>query len=91
MDNVQMDNNFLEVVDRFTEALIAKIDAQQEPVRLLTLHDVAELLSISHQHLTKNVMHNPGFPKPVRLNERGSLRFYKHEIEEYILGLKERV
>ncbi len=90
MEDINNFEGIQQLADLLLKTLERKIEISQEPMRLLTLHEVAELLSISHQHLTKNVMHNPGFPKPVRLNERGSLRFYKHEIEEYMWGLKKK-
>lgn len=56
--------------------------------KLLSVLQVSEKLSISTSYLTKHIMHRKGFPKPVRLTEKGDLKFYAHEVDEYILRLR---
>ncbi|UNM95534.1 hypothetical protein MMG00_09905 [Ignatzschineria rhizosphaerae] len=79
------DKQFLEF---FRQMIREEIGAKNDDTKIISVAKVAEKLDISVVHLTKNIMHTPGFPKAVRLTVKGDLRFYEHEINEYILGLR---
>lgn len=87
-----MNNNtqMIEFLDAFKQIIREEINLADTGPRLLSLQETAERLSISAIYLTKHVMHQSDFPKPVRIKERGSLRFYEHEINDYIFRLRER-
>ena len=81
------DRQFIEF---FRQMIREEITAKENGPKLISVTEVANRLDISTIYLTKDIMHMPGFPKPTRLKPKGDLRFYEHEIDEYILKLGER-
>lgn len=75
-----------------TNQLINELEKRREikihELKLISLSEVAELFSLSEQSVRKKIMHQSNFPKAVRLTEKGDLRFYKAEIEAYLIDLK---
>ena len=85
MNNQMQMTEFLQV---FKQAIREEINLKKEGLRLLSTSDVADRLNISRDYLLKHVMHSKHFPKPVRLREGGELKFYQHEIDEYLMRLR---
>lgn len=84
------DPQMFEFLDAFKQIIRQEMNLVETGPRLLSVKETAERLSISSIYLTKYVMHQPDFPKPVRIKERGALRFYEHEINDYIFQLREK-
>lgn len=79
------DRQFIEF---FRQMIREEVNRKDTGPRLISVTETAEKLSISPVYLTKHVMHSSGFPKSVRLKERGDLKFFEHEVNDYILGLR---
>ena len=79
------DKQFIEF---FRQMIREEMAAKNDGPKLLSTAAVAEKLDVSVDYLTKEIMHLKSFPKPVRFKNRGFLKFYEHEIDEFILGLR---
>lgn len=84
------DPQMFEFLDAFKQIIRQEMNLVETGPRLLSVKEAAERLSVSSTYLTKHVMHQSDFPKPVRFTERGTLRFYEHEINDYIFQLREK-
>lgn len=82
---MMQDRQFIEF---FRQMIREEMGAKENDTKLISVARVAEKLDISVVHLTKNIMHKSGFPKAVRITQKGDLRFYEHEIDEFILNLR---
>ena len=81
------DRNFIEF---FRQMIREEMRTKENDTKLISVAKVAEKLDISVVHLTKNIMHKPSFPKAVRIVHKGDLRFYEHEVDDFILGLRKK-
>ncbi len=82
---IMEDKQFIEF---FRQMIREEVTTKETGPRLLSTAAVAEKLDVSVDYLTKEIMHLESFPKPVRFKNRGFLKFYEHEIDEFILGLR---
>lgn len=79
------DRQFIEF---FRQMIREEMGQKEKGAQLLSTAAVAEKLDVSVDYLTKDIMHLKSFPKAVRFKNKGFLKFYEHEIDEFILGLR---
>ncbi|WP_273501123.1 helix-turn-helix transcriptional regulator [Paracoccus sphaerophysae] len=59
------------------------------PVQLITMAQLCEMLAASESSVLRWVKTFEGFPQPVRF-ATGTIRFRLHEVEEFVRGLPRR-